>query len=366
MVIEGRRIAAVLDEIPPDSPGHIRLTTGVLSPGLIDLHSNGAFGVDFSQSSPEEWAPVLRGLAARGVTSVQPTFVTAPLDQLARAASACAEAEAGRSPDAARVLGAHLEGPFINPLRKGAHRTEWMLHPMDEHLDLLLEGEPPRTVTLAPELPGALAAIARLASEGLVVALGHTDATSSEVRDAADAGATMVTHLFNAQRPLHHRDPGVPGAALTDPRLILGLIVDGHHVHPDICRLTFATASGRIAAVTDSILTAGLPPHTHLEFGGLPVANDDTGTGRRPDGTIAGAGIVLDEGLRRMIAAGISPAAVLTASTATPALALDRSDIGHLRADALADLVWWDDAFRPRRTWIDGREITPQRDHPLP
>jgi N-acetylglucosamine-6-phosphate deacetylase len=357
LVIEGTRIAAVLDEIPPDGPEHIRLTSGVLTPGMIDLHVNGAMGVDWAEARPQAWMPVLRGMASRGVTSVQPTFITAPLDRLKGAAAVCAEAGRQRPADAARVLGAHLEGPFLNPARKGAHRPDWMLQPTQEHLDALLGGVKPRTVTLAPELPGALAAIARLTSEGIVVSLGHTDASGARIREAADAGATMVTHLFNAQGPLHHRGPGVPGTALADDRLTLALIVDGHHVHPDVCRLAFAAAPGRIAAVTDSILTAGLEPHTPLRFGGLPVANDDTGTGRRPDGTIAGAGIVLDEGVRRMISAGIDPAAVLSACTATPARAIARPDLGILRAGALADLVWWDDDYRPRRVWIDGREV---------
>jgi N-acetylglucosamine-6-phosphate deacetylase len=144
---------------------------------------------------------------------------------------------------------------------------------------------------------------------------------------------------------------------LVDERFWIGLIVDAQHVHPTVCRLVFRAAPGRVVAVTDSILTAGLPNGTSLSFGGLPVANDATGLGRRPDGTIAGAGIVLDEGVRRMVAAGIDPATVLAAATEAPARSLGRTDVGHLLPGAHADLVWWDDDLFPRRVWVGGLAV---------
>lgn len=368
LVLEHGRIDAVLDEPPPDAADRVVLDDGVLTPGLIDLHVNGAFGVDFAQAPPESWADVLGQLAERGVTSVQPTFITAPLDRLRQAGGACAEAERDRPATAARVLGAHLEGPFLSPARKGAHDPRWIVDPTPARVDALLEGStpPPLTVTLAPERPGALAAIRTLVAHGVLVSLGHTDASSEDVGRAVDAGATMVTHLFNAQRGLHHRDPGVPGAALTDPRLALGLILDLHHVHPDVCRLAFAAAPGRVFGVTDAILTAGLPPHSPREFGGLRVANDLRGVGRRPDGTFAGAGIVLDEGVRRIMAAGLDPATALASCTEVAAEAIGRDDLGHLRAGCVADLVWWDADFRPRRIWTAGQALAPGGGSELP
>ena len=336
VVVEGGRIAAVLDEPPAPGPDQVRLDTGLLTPGLLDLHNNGAFGADFADASPEGWTEVLAGLASRGVTGVQPTVITAPLLDITAAMERCqAAAGANEGRPVARVLGVHLEGPFISERRKGAHRAECMLDPTTEALDALL-GHPAtaemlRTVTLAPERDHALEAIGRLVAAGVIVAVGHSDATAEQVRAAADAGATLVTHVFNAQRPFAHRDPGVPGAALTDEHLCVALIVDGQHVHPLACELVFRAAAGRVVAVTDSIVTAGLP-----------------------DGTIAGAGIVLDEGVRRMVAAGLDPAVVLCAATEVAARSLGRTDVGHLLPGAHPDLVWWDDGLVPRRVWVGG------------
>lgn len=362
VVIVAGRIARVLDQIPPPGPGHTALDAGALTAGLIDLHNNGCFGVDFATAEPEAWRHALAELAVRGVTAVQPTFITAPIAAIAAAMTRCASAsDLLRQEPVARILGVHLEGPFIAASRRGAHRAEWMQDPTPAALDAMLADQAGqtmlRTVTLAPERAGTLDAIRRLTDAGVVVALGHTDATHEQIAAAADAGATMITHLFNAQRPFQHRDPGVPGAALTDGRLFLALIVDGVHVHELACRLAFQAAAERMIAVSDSILTAGLPPGTELEFGGERVIADASGVGLRPDGTIAGSGIVLDEGVRRMIRAGIDPARVLTAATATPARSLGREDLGRLAAGAWADLVWWDTSFQPRRVWLAGREI---------
>lgn len=369
VVLQSGRILEVvtLGDVPrlasTDEPD-VRLDSGVLTPGLVDLQVNGSFGVDFATGHPQQWADVLAGLARRGVTSVQPTFVTAPLDELhASCERAWAVQRATAATPVARVLGVHLEGPFLSPARAGAHRAAWMRDPSPAALDTLLGHEATaavlRTLTLAPERPFALHAVARLVQAGVVVSVGHTDATADQVWAAADAGATMATHVFNAQRPLGHREPGVPGAVLTDPRFYVGTIVDGRHVHPRVVGLVHAAAPGRVVAVTDAILTAGLPDHTPQSFGGEPVENDETGLGRRPDGTIAGSGIVLDEGVRRMVAAGLDPAAVLSSATEVPARSLRRDDLGVLRAGALADLVWWDEHYHPRRVWLGGVEVAP-------
>lgn len=362
VAIADGRIVRVTAAAPPEADAVLQ--DGVLTPGLIDLHNNGAFGVDFAEAREQDWPVVLAGLAGRGVTAVQPTIVTAPLDAIRDAMARiddAATAAAGRDAAEARIVGVHLEGPFITEARKGAHRAEWMRDPDPPTIDGLLTHEPTRrmlrTITLAPERAHALAAIERLAAAGVVVSVGHSDASAAQVIAAADAGATMVTHLFNAMRPFAHRDPGVPGAALTDPRFFVGLIVDGHHVDPIGCRLAFQAAGARIVAVTDSVLIAGLPSGAERRFGGAQVTMGADGVGRRPDGTISGAGIVLDEGVRRMIGAGIDPAQVLIAATETAARAIRRPDLGRLTAGAHADLVWWDTEWHPRRVWIGGREV---------
>lgn len=362
--LDGERIVSVVTgEAAEKGPAaDVDLSDGTLTPGLLDLQNNGSFGADFADATPEQWAEVLTGLASRGVTGVEPTIITAPLGDLNAAFDRVHAAQTRHADEpVCRILGAHLEGPFISEKRKGAHRAECMLDPTPDALDTLLSNpataEVLLTVTLAPERAHALEAIRRLVAQGVVVSVGHSDATAAEVWAAADAGATMTTHIFNAQRPLEHREPGVPGAVLADERFFIGTIIDGQHLDPSIVKIIFSAAPGRAIGVTDAIVTAGLPSHTPLMFGGQPVANDDTGLGRRESGTIAGAGIVLDEGVRRMITAGLDPAAVLASCTEVAARSLRRADVGHLAPGTLADLVWWDAQWRPQRVWVGGVEV---------
>ncbi|HEY1858337.1 N-acetylmuramic acid 6-phosphate etherase [Acidocella sp.] len=345
--IEAGRIVEILSG-PVDAD--IRLEHGFLSPGLIDLHNNGAFGVDCATAQPQDWDRYVAGLLAHGVTAVLPTIVTAPLPALCAAAEPVAAAMARHE----TLLGLHLEGPFLAPTKRGAHRVEWVRDPDEAALDTLLNHEPLRRilrlVTLAPERPGALAAISRLVAAGVTVSLGHTEASAAQMRAAAAAGARLVTHVFNAQSPLHHREPGAPGVALTDPRLFPCLIADGVHVDPAVLQIAFA-ACPRAIAVTDSLLIAGLAAGAEQDFGGAPVRLGPQGVGLRADGTLAGAGITLDEGIRRLIAAGVAPEVALAAATARPAEALGLADRGRLAPGARADLVWWGDDFRVRQVW---------------
>lgn len=340
----------------------VDLPRATLTPGLLDVQINGCFGADFADATPEQWTHVLRRLATHGVTGIQPTIITAPLTSLVGAFERVDAAERRhRRQPVCRILGAHLEGPFISPKRPGMHRTDWMIDPTAEALDELLAPEATRrilrTVTLAPERDYALEAIRRLVAEGYIVSVGHSDATADQVRDAADAGATMTTHVFNAQRPLGHRDPGVPGGVLSDDRYFVGTIIDGQHVDTRVVRIVAASAPGRMVGVTDAIVTAGLPSHTPLHFGGHTVANDATGLGRREDGTISGAGILLDEGVRRMVSAGIDPITVLSACTEVAARSLGRTDVGHIVGDAYADLVAWDVDWNPVAVWVAGQQV---------
>lgn len=344
--IEEGLIAEIL---PGEARGDTVLSHGFLTPGLIDIHNNGAFGVDCATATPDEWDVFIAGLAARGVTSVLPTIITAPLAALQASAAGVAAAQ----PRHAAVLGLHLEGPFLAPAKRGAHQRHDLRLPDAAALDEILRLPALRLITLAPELPGALAAIARLKAAGVLVSLGHTAADAEIMRAAAAAGAGLVTHVFNAQGPLSHRAPGAPGVALTDPRLAPCLIADAVHVDPAMLALAF-NGCPRAIAVTDSILIAGLALGETRPFGGAAATLNARGVGLRADGTIAGAAIVLDEGVRRLIAAGVAPETAFAAATARPAAALNLEDRGRLALGLRADLVWWSDDFTPLQVWTAG------------
>jgi N-acetylglucosamine-6-phosphate deacetylase len=350
------RVTAVAPGPPPRAPD-IALPSGTLLPGFVDLQVNGYFGEEFQAADADGWARVVTRLPQTGTTAVLPTFVTAPpgaLPVALRAASALIPALPAR---AARVLGVHAEGPFIAPARKGAHRAEWIAGPAPAAVDELLEAGQGvlRLVTLAPERDGALAAIDRLAGAGVLVSVGHSDATARQVAQAADHGARMVTHLFNAQRPLHHREPGVVGQALTDQRLTSGLITDLRHVAPQVCVLAFRAAPGRICAVTDASACAGMPPGRYL-LGGEPIELPP-GEGEPPvrgDGTLAGSALRMDAAVANMVAAGIGLAEAVAAASRVPADLIGRSDLGRIAPGAAADLAWLGDDLRTRATWIGG------------
>jgi N-acetylglucosamine-6-phosphate deacetylase len=253
----------------------------------------------------------------------------------------------------------HLEGPFLSPARAGAHRRDWIVPPSPGAVTELLEAGQGllRLVTLAPEADGALAAIGRLTAAGVLVSVGHSDATAAQVAAGAAAGARMVTHLFNAQRGLHHREPGVVGQALTDQRLTSGLIVDLSHVSAAACAIAFAAAPGRICLVTDAAACAGMPPGHYL-LGGQPLELPPDGAAPvRPDGTLAGSALRMDRALANAVAVGLGLAEAVAAATRIPADLIGRPDLGRLAAGATADLAWLGEDLRTRATWVGGEQV---------
>jgi N-acetylglucosamine-6-phosphate deacetylase len=388
------RIAGVGDGPPPGRPD-LELTSGVLAPGLVDLQVNGYFGVELMAADPAGWAAVAAGLPSTGCTAFLPTFVTAPVPRLAAALRRAAGFAGRLPPGGARVLGVHLEGPFISPARRGAHNPDWIIPASPAAAgELLAAGEGLlRLVTLAPEVAGGMAAIGQLTAAGVLVSVGHSDATAAQVAAAAGAGARMVTHLYDAQRPLHHREPGVVGQALADHRLTSGLIADLHHVSAVACAVAFAAAPGRICLVTDAAACAGQPPGEYLLGGERIVLLPGAGAPpRRPDGTLAGSALRLDQALANMVstvlARGDDPpeppapdrrfapsggepprpgtddsnpilAAVVAAATRIPADLIGRPELGRLAPGAAADLVWLDDELRTAATWIEGEKVYP-------
>jgi N-acetylglucosamine-6-phosphate deacetylase len=355
--VQGGVIAEVGEGPPPGEPD-LDLGTGVLVPGLVDLQVNGYYGVDLADCDPDGWALVARRLPETGTTAFLPTFITAPVPTLATALRSAAKATEAVTAGA-RVLGVHLEGPFLSPVRAGAHRRDWIVPPSPGAVAELLEAGQGllRLVTLAPEADGALAAIGTLAAAGVLVSVGHSDATAAEVAAGAAAGARMVTHLFNAQRGLHHREPGVVGQALTDQRLTSGLIVDLSHVSAAACAIAFAAAPGRICLVTDAAACAGMPPGRYL-LGGQPVdLPAGGGAPVRPGGTLAGSALRMDQAVGNAVAVGLGLPEAVAAASRIPADLIGRPDLGRLAAGAVADLAWLGDDLRTRATWVNGAQV---------
>jgi N-acetylglucosamine-6-phosphate deacetylase len=317
---------------------HLDATGLLVAPGFIDLQCNGAVGVDLT-SEPERLTEVAAALPGWGVTAWLPTVVTAPPSARSRAMTALAAFD---DPAAAVPLGLHLEGPFLAPERRGAHDPSHLAPPS---VDVVAaEGWAAAAgvalVTLAPELPGALDVVRTLVERGVTVAAGHSSATAVQAAAALDAGVTYVTHLFNAMAPLHHREPGLAGVALTDDRARVGLIADGIHVDPVVARLAVGALGDRLSLVTDAVAALGAGPGAgNLGSRGVEVAAADLSV-RLPDGTLAGSTLALDRAVRNAMAfAGLDLAAAVRAVTAVPAAVLGLADRGVVAPGAVADLV---------------------------
>jgi N-acetylglucosamine-6-phosphate deacetylase len=366
ILIEGGVIVETTSGRPAPAPDHVSLDSGILSPGLIDVQINGGLGVDFSAATEREWVMVSAALAAMGVTAFQPTYITAAIPSLVAGLRTFAAVRPTLdAAGGARALGVHLEGPFLSPARRGVHDAAFMVEPTPANLDALL-GDPVASaqismVTIAPELPGALAAIRRLVGAGIVVSLGHSDAVGAQVHEAVVAGATMVTHIFNAQRAFGHREPGVAGQALAEPSMTIGLVADFEHVSPTTCEVVLNAAPGRVAIVSDAVAVAGMPAGTFQLGGQRITALPDETLPRNANGAVAGSVTFIDQAIRNLVGIGRDVASALTAATAVPAGVLRRPDLGRLTPGARADIVWWSDTLHPLRTWIDGREVAATR-----
>jgi N-acetylglucosamine-6-phosphate deacetylase len=322
---------------------------GVAIPGLVDLQVNGFAGVDFATADGAAYVRTGQALLASGVTAFQPTLITAPEPELVAALAAVPV-----DPIGPHVLGVHLEGPFLSPRRLGAHPASARRDPDRALLERLLDAGRVSQVTLAPELAGALELVDLLAARNVVVSCGHSDATAEQSDAAFDRGASTVTHLFNAMRPLGHRDPGIAGAALVRDDVVLQLICDGQHLADATVRLVWRAAAGRVALVSDAIAAAGIGDGTSM-LGGVEVEVRD-GVARRPDGVLAGSVEPLLAGMRRLHSLGVALEDAVGAVTTLPAQIARRSDLGTLRPGARADVVVLDEALEVARVLVGGRE----------
>jgi N-acetylglucosamine-6-phosphate deacetylase len=328
-------------------------TDAIVAPGFVDLQLNGGAGIDLT-SEPERLLELAAVLPRYGVTAYLPTIVTSPSLARRRAIDALRASRSGPLPaGVARPLGLHVEGPMIAMERRGAH-TARHIGPVPADELAGWHGDEVALVTLAPELPGALDVIAALRSRGVAVSVGHTDAGPDVVAAARRAGATMVTHLFNAMSPFGHRDPGTVGAVLADDELVAGLICDGIHVDPVAVRVAWrALGPDRIVLVTDAVAALG-EPHGRHRLGRAEIVVDERGV-RTPDGVLAGSNLSMDAAVRNLVAfTGCSTTEAVGAATATPARVLGRRDVGSLRVGAPADLVVLEQDLTVRATVVAG------------
>ena len=325
--------------------------------GFFDIHLHGAGGAMFEDGQADGVVHISDVLAQFGTTAVLATLAALPPERLRAAATAIAEA----APDCAgaRIAGIHLEGPFINPQRAGAQSAAWMRPPSVDEFEALQEcsGGMIRLITVAPELPGAIDFIAAARARGVVVALGHSQASEGQVLSAIAAGATHVTHLFNATAPLHHRAPGLLGTALTDDRLFIELICDGEHVHPRAIDIALrCKPPDKIVLVSDGVAAVGMPAGD-LELFGVPCISRES-VRVRASGQLAGSNATLERAVRLLRA--WFPAAPLDRfldwATVTPARLLGLVSAG-LVPGARADLVVLDADLRVSASVCGGRLI---------
>lgn len=354
VLLDGAMIAACGTGELPRADTAVDLAGAWLTPGFIDLHVHGGGG----HAHDDGAADIRAALAlhrAHGTTRSVISLVAAPIDRLEASLTDIAEL-ADTDPT---VLGAHLEGPFLATARCGAHDPAHLRSPDPADVRRLVTAARGRLrqVTLAPELPGALAAIPVLVEAGATVAVGHTDADLALTRRAFDAGARLLTHALNAMPGLGSRDPGPVGAALADDRITLELVLDGHHVHPIMAALLFAAAPGRVALVTDAMAAAGAGDGDY-RLGSRDVVVRAGRAELRGTGTLAGSTLTQDAALRTALLAGVAPIDAVTALTAAPARALGIGDrFGRLAPGFAADAVVLDEDWSVRAVWAAGRRI---------
>jgi N-acetylglucosamine-6-phosphate deacetylase len=357
VVIEEGRIAAVEKDSLKPKPSAVDGGGNLLVPGFIDLQVNGAFGEDFTENPSCMWK-VASELTRFGVTRFLPTVITSPLEVIAANINTF-QAGPPQGFTGAVPLGLHVEGPYLNPTRKGAHREEFLRLPNLEEVQSFSPEQGVRLVTLAPELPGALEVVKELTARGVVVSAGHSAAALNQARDAFAAGITWGTHLFNGMPPFNHYEPGLVGALLIEPGMRFGIIPDGIHVHPTMFSMVWKISGpGRMVAVTDAMSALGMPPGKYVLGPGQDVYVDKR-SARLPNGGLAGSILSHDAALRNLIRfTGCPLEEALTCLTTTPAEVMNLGkEIGKIETGYRADLVLLSSSLEVLRTFVDGEEV---------
>ena len=338
----------------PPRPADVSLPAGVLAPGFIDAHNHGGGGVSFNDA---DTAAVTRRITQThrdyGTTTMIASLVTAPIDEMERLVRSLAELVHD-----GLLAGIHLEGPWLSPEHRGAHAAHLLLLPDQASVERLMGagGGAVRMVTIAPELEGGLAAVARIVEYGAVAAVGHTDADYDLTQAAIAAGATAGTHVFNAMRPLHHRAPGAALALLDDPTVFAELVADGVHLHPAVVRL-ITDSPARPVFVTDAMAAAGAADGDY-KLGALDVRVVD-GQARLMDGTIAGSVLTLSNAVQyAVLTAGVPLPLAIRAATQNPADLLTITDRGRIQPGLRADLVLLDADLHVHATLLEGTWVS--------
>ena len=353
--VENGKFSNVLGEIPEDA---LDLQGTCVIPGLIDVHTHGNSGADFSDGDLSGVEKMGRYFAKNGVTSFAPASMTLPYETLEKAFATARAYTDHRPREGAALRGIQMEGPFFSEKKKGAQNGAYLRNPDFEAFKKLYEGcgGLVRIVDIAPELPGSVEFI-RQAKELCTVSIAHTDADYDAARRGVEAGVTHLTHLYNAMPPIHHRKPGVIAAAAEAPAVSAELISDGQHVHPASVRLAFRIfGPERMVLISDSLRCCGMPDGEY-ELGGQQVFLKE-GIARLADGTIAGSATNLYECMQRAVSFGISRENAVRAATYNPARQIGCLDqVGSIANGKTADFVVCDPDLNRISVWLSGEKL---------
>jgi N-acetylglucosamine-6-phosphate deacetylase len=359
--ISGDKIVEIThgsSSIPPGSAQVIHEPGALVAPGFIDLHVHGARGRDLMDGTLESLQTVAETLARHGTTSFLATTLSAPDSDTEVAIRGFADHRA-KIAEGACPLGLHMEGPYLNPARKGTHNASYLALPNVHAFRrfVSLSNNNVRKMTIAPELDQAVSVIREAVRLGIQISMGHSDATAEEARTAVEAGATQATHVFNAMRPLHQREPGILGHVLTDERVFAEVIADGIHVHPTVLKLLLRIKGvDRTILITDGLSAVDMPEGRYPLGDKLVVV--ERGACRDTDGGLAGSILTLDRAVRNLVDWLDMPLhEALTAASASPARSMGLSNKGIIAPGADADLVFLDADLNVKKTMVAGRII---------
>ena len=353
--VEDGKFAQVLNSVPGEEG--VDLNGAYVIPGLVDVHNHGNSGADFSDGDYEGLVTMAKYLAQNGITSFAPASMTLPYEVLEKAFATGAKLKEEKPAGCARIMGIQMEGPFFSEKKKGAQNGAYLRNPDFAAFKKLFDscGGLVTIADLAPELPGSVEFV-KEASKICTVSIAHTDASYEDAKAAIEAGATHLTHLYNAMPAIHHRKPGVIGAASENENVQAELICDGLHVHPSSVRMAFCLFPGRIVLVSDALRCCGMPDGEY-ELGGQKIFLENS-IAKLTDGTIAGAATNLYDGMKNAVKFGISKEEAILSATLNPAKALGCADeIGSIASGKRADFVICDENLNRQQVWIAGEKI---------